>query len=819
MMFPAIALMAQPSNSNSAGDPIATVQSGSWSEATTWDCGCVPSPANDVTVLASHTVTLNAGDTARAESLSMAVGSALMLPAEARVEVAASLASLGEIDGHGIVAFVGGGSQTCGPAKLGHLACGSGEVTFADTVTVTRQLDLEDANLETAGMLVLQGKSGITTDAGTITGQVHRRYTWEKTNSFNYLAGSGLSGTLAADFLNLPGAVYVKGWLEPSTAYIDMLPMEEMGVGQGHTCYLASGNYEYDIVGGPIMDTVVSVTAESENTTWKGWNLLSNPLTAFVDLNHTTLGGGEMGATYQWVDSLLTYVAHVGGVGQFGMSGVVEPGTAFWTVVDSSGDWSVPKESIVGREAYDNQGATALNSTLVLQVDCEDRVEQCVVDFGTGSAEYYPSEDAKFDNTFRGRNNLDVFSKSPNGTSLMINKTDVSTQIIPIWVKAFNGETVVIHPATVPEGVCLKLEDVVTGWIGNIEAGESYSFEATASLDMHRFNLIVGGSLEATALEASCASSLDGSIAAIGPGEGSTFVLLDEMGNNAGSFMADSLGGLYSELGVGLYTLIASSDGCADISKTVAVTAGESGIASFDIQAMPDHIGCYDDHGGVSLDIDGGLAPYTVAWSHGAVGDVIEVEAAGVLEAVITDAAGCSDSTSVEVLSAPQVEAGIALEAAVVTLVDGEAEVYFENASSGATAYQWNFGDGNASAAENPIHAYSAAGAYTVGLNAWNDYCSDTYQMVVTVETVSSVGDLAEGVEAAIERTSMGWQVRHPQEAFSVEVFDLTGRMVYMANGMPGSPVVLDPAVMPTVALVLWKGTQSGRQHTWRLAR
>jgi hypothetical protein len=81
------------------------------------------------------------------------------------------------------------------------------------------------------------------------------------------------------------------------------------------------------------------------------------------------------------------------------------------------------------------------------------------------------------------------------------------------------------------------------------------------------------------------------------------------------------------------------------------------------------------------------------------------------------------------------------------------------------------------------------------------------------------VGDFAGSVEAAVERTSLGWQVRHPQEAFNVEVFDLTGRMVYMASGMPGSPVVLDPAVMPAVALVLWKGAQSGHQQTWRLAR
>ena len=48
-----------------------------------------------------------------------------------------------------------------------------------------------------------------------------------------------------------------------------------------------------------------------------------------------------------------------------------------------------------------------------------------------------------------------------------------------------------------------------------------------------------------------------------------------------------------------------------------------------------------------------GYAPYTVMWDHGAEGASIEVTEAGVFNAVITDAAGCADSTSVEVLAAP----------------------------------------------------------------------------------------------------------------------------------------------------------------------
>lgn len=51
----------------------------------------------------------------------------------------------------------------------------------------------------------------------------------------------------------------------------------------------------------------------------------------------------------------------------------------------------------------------------------------------------------------------------------------------------------------------------------------------------------------------------------------------------------------------------------------------------------------------------------------------------------------------------------------------------YTNASTGATGYVWDFGDGNTSTDENPTHTYDAAGNYMVSLVASNDYdMSDT---------------------------------------------------------------------------------------------
>jgi len=42
--------------------------------------------------------------------------------------------------------------------------------------------------------------------------------------------------------------------------------------------------------------------------------------------------------------------------------------------------------------------------------------------------------------------------------------------------------------------------------------------------------------------------------------------------------------------------------------------------------------------------------------------------------------------------------------------------VSFTNLSSGATNYNWNFGDGQISASANPIHVYTNTGSFTVML-------------------------------------------------------------------------------------------------------
>ncbi len=60
-------------------------------------------------------------------------------------------------------------------------------------------------------------------------------------------------------------------------------------------------------------------------------------------------------------------------------------------------------------------------------------------------------------------------------------------------------------------------------------------------------------------------------------------------------------------------------------------------------------------------------------------------------------------------------------------------EVSFENHSTGAVAFEWEFGDGSTSNEENPMHEYSTEGEYNVMLVAINGTESDSTMKTVSV--------------------------------------------------------------------------------------
>jgi PKD repeat protein len=71
--------------------------------------------------------------------------------------------------------------------------------------------------------------------------------------------------------------------------------------------------------------------------------------------------------------------------------------------------------------------------------------------------------------------------------------------------------------------------------------------------------------------------------------------------------------------------------------------------------------------------------------------------------------------------------------------------VRFTDRSSGATSWNWDFGDGKTSSVQNPVHIYTSSGTYTVTLMVTGQGGSDTATSTILVTRgTTSIGDTVE---------------------------------------------------------------------------
>lgn len=105
----------------------------------------------------------------------------------------------------------------------------------------------------------------------------------------------------------------------------------------------------------------------------------------------------------------------------------------------------------------------------------------------------------------------------------------------------------------------------------------------------------------------------------------------------------------------------------------------------------------------------------------------------GKLTVVETNSFGCIDSSS---FCLEKVDLPVA-SFTNLTNVCKSASVSFNNLSTGATSYEWDFGDGNTSTAFLPTHSYGTAGTYTITLIVENEcHCTDTFQNTIVVNAL-----------------------------------------------------------------------------------
>ena len=119
---------------------------------------------------------------------------------------------------------------------------------------------------------------------------------------------------------------------------------------------------------------------------------------------------------------------------------------------------------------------------------------------------------------------------------------------------------------------------------------------------------------------------------------------------------------------------------------------------------------------------------------------------------------------------------------ATYTFVAEDLTVIFTNTSAGATSYGWDFGDGNSSTEENPVHTYADAGTYPVVLTAEAGAITSTHQESVTVSAPVGMDDLYQTVPKVYPNPTSGMVVINLEGqvgSSTIKIFNLDGSLLY----------------------------------------
>ncbi len=206
--------------------------------------------------------------------------------------------------------------------------------------------------------------------------------------------------------------------------------------------------------------------------------------------------------------------------------------------------------------------------------------------------------------------------------------------------------------------------------------------------------------------------------------------------------------------------------------------------------AMPD-IGAYEFEGTLNFSVGSdtsicGTDMITIGdanslsnwtWNNGDTTNTIDVMGTQAGTYIATRASNCG--TAVDTIVITQSPDPVA---AFDTTQTSYTTVVFNNMSTDATSYLWDFGDGNTSTDVNPFHIYATGGVYTVTLTATGPCGTDVSTFVVEL-VINSLDELSANIEMFPNPANDVLTLNADQVLdASIEVFNVAGKLVLTDN-------------------------------------
>ncbi len=207
------------------------------------------------------------------------------------------------------------------------------------------------------------------------------------------------------------------------------------------------------------------------------------------------------------------------------------------------------------------------------------------------------------------------------------------------------------------------------------------------------------------------------------------------------------------------------------------------------------------------LFITGGFPPHTISWSYGNVDisdpTIMRTSVNGNAVATITDSIGCTTSVIVPVDLLYLGDADFSMNSSFYTDYNiwaiNDAISFTNTSTADHLSYSWDFGDGNTSTDENPIHAYVNEGTYQITLTvgyAYGCFYSVSYTIIVgrgyEIEMPNAFTPNNDGINDTFRPVYLG------MKEVKMEVYDTWGGLLYVESST-------------TNTFIGWDGTVDGK--------
>lgn len=155
-------------------------------------------------------------------------------------------------------------------------------------------------------------------------------------------------------------------------------------------------------------------------------------------------------------------------------------------------------------------------------------------------------------------------------------------------------------------------------------------------------------------------------------------------------------------LSAGTYSVTATdATGCKVI---LQVQIGSPQVLTTTITAQSNLLCPESANGSISLGVSGGVQPYSFAWSNGAQGASVQNLSAGLYQATITDANGCSNTISAQISSPPAVVISLTGKTDVACPDDQTGSISVA-VTGGQSPYQYFWSNGQSTSSINGLEA------------------------------------------------------------------------------------------------------------------